>query len=72
MICVDLDFLCKDRKTLTVLPSGVADSERRQVEKQLLELKCRQRWFKSYLTFMEPVKLQNRKHITYKGVYALQ
>lgn len=72
MICVDLDFLCKDTTTLTVLSSGVADSERRQVVKQLLELKRGQRWFKSYLTFMEPVKCQNREHIIYKCLYAFQ
>ena len=53
------------------MSSSVADSESCQVVKEILEIKGRQRRFESHLTFMEPAKGEDRKHIIY-SVFVLR
>lgn len=50
--------------TLTVVSSGVADSERRQVVKELLERKGRQRRLESHLVFMKPARPEHTRTVT--------
>lgn len=51
----------RNKQTLTVASSSVANSERCQVVQETLEIKGRQRRFKSDLMFIKPVKWKDRK-----------
>lgn len=50
--------------TLTVVSSGVADSERRQVVKELLERRGKQRRLESHLVFMKPARPEHTRTVT--------